>query len=400
MTRPASESAVGAPFEWIDDDAGFADACAAASAADAYAVDTEFHRERTYYPRVAVIQLRWASTTVVVDALAVDLQPLAGLLTGPGMAVLHAAEQDLEVFRRACNALPTRLFDTQIVAGFAGYSTPSLSSLVESILRVRLPKGDRMTDWTRRPLSAGQLSYAASDVEHLFALRDHLVADITSRGRMGWAEDECASLLARAGQDSDPATAWWRIKEARQLRGPASGVAQELAIWREQRARATDVPVRFVLPDLAVAGIAQAQPTTLAQLNAVRGLGGKSLRGDVADAVLAAVARGKQLTRRDLRLPLVDDLEREQRPAAALAAAWVAQLARQEKIDATLLATRADLTAFLGGSDKARLREGWRAKLVGEPLARLVRGEAALVFDGAGGLLLEERSGQPLVLGD
>lgn len=389
-----------APFTWIDDDAAFADACAAAAAEDAYAVDTEFHRERTYFPRVAVIQLRWNATTVVVDALAVDLQPLAGLLRSPGVAVLHAAEQDLEVFRRACGALPTRLFDTQVVAGFAGFSTPSLTTLTESILRVRLPKGDRMTDWTRRPLSEGQLTYAASDVEHLFALRDHLVADVESRGRMEWAEAECAALLERAGQDSDPATAWWRIKEARQLRGPASGVAQELAKWREERARATDVPVRFVLADLAVAGIAQAQPTTLAQLNAVRGLGGKSLRGDVAEAVLAAVARGVKLPKSELRLPAVDDLEREQRPAAALAAAWVAQLARQEKIDATLLATRSDLTAFLGGSPTARLREGWRAKLVGEPLARLVRGEAALVFDGAGGLLLEERSRQPLVLDD
>jgi len=388
------------PFTWIDDDAGFADACAAAAAEDAYAVDTEFHRERTYYPRVAVIQLRWDTTTVVVDALAVDLQPLAGLLASPAVAVLHAAEQDLEVFRRACGALPTHLFDTQVVAGFAGFSTPSLTTLTESILHVRLPKGDRMTDWTRRPLSEGQLSYAASDVEHLFALRDHLVADVESRGRMEWAEAECAALLARAGQDGDPSAAWWRIKEARQLRGAASGVAQELAKWREQRARETDVPVRFVLADLAVAGIAQAQPTTVAQLNAVRGLGGKSLRGDVADAVLAAVARGVELPRSELRLPAVDELEREQRPAAALAAAWVAQLARQEKIDATLLATRSDLTAFLGGAPVARLREGWRAKLVGEPLARLVRGEAALVFDGAGGLLLEERSRQPLVLGD
>ncbi|HVE94059.1 MAG TPA: HRDC domain-containing protein [Acidimicrobiales bacterium] len=389
-----------APFTWIDNDAAFADACAAAAAEDAYAVDTEFHRERTYYPRVAVIQLRWNSTTVVVDALAVDLQPLAGLLRSPALAVLHAAEQDLEVFRRACGALPTRLFDTQVVAGFAGFSTPSLTTLTESILHVRLPKGDRMTDWTRRPLSEGQLTYAASDVEHLFALRDHLVADVESRGRMEWAEAECAALLARAGQDGDPATAWWKIKEARQLRGAASGVAQELATWREQRARETDVPVRFVLADLALAGIAQTQPTSIQQLNAVRGLGGKSLRGDVAEAVLAAVARGVKLPRSELRLPAVDDLEREQRPAAALAAAWVAQLARQEKIDATLLATRSDLTAFLGGSPAARLREGWRAKLVGEPLARLVRGEAALVFDGAGGLLLEERSRQPLVLGD
>ena len=116
----------------------------------------------------------------------------------------------------------------------------------------------------------------------------------------------------------------------------------------------------------------------------------------MATQILEAVARGKALPPDRLRMQLVDDLEREQRPAAALAAAWVAQLARQERIDATLLATRADLTAFLAGNEDSRLRHGWRAELVGAPLARLVAGDAALVFDGNGGLLLEERSGRPL----
>nr|MBA2607764.1 HRDC domain-containing protein [Actinomycetota bacterium] len=189
---------------------------------------------------------------------------------------------------------------------------------------------------------------------------------------------------------------WWRIKEARQCRGAARAIAQELGAWREARAQQTDVPLRFVLPDLAVAGIAQAGPATMAQLNAVRGLSGRGLRGDVAAEVLEAVKRGKALAPELLRLPITDDLEREQRPAAALAAAWVAQLAKYERIDATMLATRADLTSFLAGSTDARLRHGWRAELVGKPLAKLVAGEAALVFDGNGGLLLEERSGVPL----
>jgi ribonuclease D len=169
-----------------------------------------------------------------------------------------------------------------------------------------------------------------------------------------------------------------------------------LAAWRERRAQATDVPVRFVLADLAVAAIAQAAPTTVQQLNAVRGLSGRGVRGDVAEEILAAVAAGKELPPEKLRLPSTDDIEREQRPAAALAAAWVAQLARQERIDATMLATRADLTAFLAGNADAKLRHGWRAQLVGAPLKRLVDGDAALVFDGNGGLLLEERSGRPL----
>lgn len=383
-------------YEWVDTDSAFADACRAAAAEPFYAVDTEFHRERTYYPHLALVQLRWADTTVLVDSLVVDMDPLAQLLQSDALPLLHAADQDLEAFRRACGVLPSQIFDTQIVANFAGFSTPSLTSLVERIVGVKLPKGDRMTDWTRRPLTEGQRVYAASDVEHLATIRDHLCADLTARGRLEWALAECDAALARATAPNDPSVAWWRIKEARQCRGPARAIAQEIAAWRELRAQETDVPVRFVLPDLAVAGIAQSAPTTVAQLNSVRGLAGRGLRGDVAEQVLAAVERGKKLAPDQVRLPANDDLERDQRPAAALAAAWVAQLAKQERIDATTLATRSDLTAFLSGAPDARLRHGWRADLVGKPLAKLVAGEAALAFDGNGGLLLEERSGTPL----
>jgi ribonuclease D len=383
-------------YEWIDDDAAFADACRAAATEEVYAVDTEFHRERTYYPHVALLQLRWADTTVLVDTLVVDMAPLAGLLESQALPFLLAADQDGEVVRRACGTLPSRMFDTQVVANFAGFSTPSLASLAERVVGLRLPKGDRMTDWTRRPLSESQCTYAASDVAHLVAIRDHLIEDLEGRGRLEWAEAECAAALARAATPSDPDVAWWRIKEARQCRGNTRAIAQELAAWRERRAQATDVPVRFVLADLAVAAIAQAAPTTVQQLNSVRGLSGRGVRGDVAEEILLAVARGKELPPDKLRLPSSDDIEREQRPAAALAAAWVAQLARQERIDATMLATRADLTAFLAGNADAKLRHGWRAQLVGAPLKRLVDGDAALVFDGNGGLLLEERSGRAL----
>ncbi len=383
-------------YEWVDTDAAFADACRAAAAEPFYALDTEFHRERTYYPHLALVQLRWSDVTVLVDSLVVDMAPFAQLLQSYALPLLHAADQDLEAFRRACDVLPSRIFDTQIVANFCGFSTPSLTSLVERIVGIKLPKGDRMTDWTRRPLTEGQRVYAASDVEHLAVIRDHLTDELESRGRLDWALAECESALARAAAPNDPSVAWWRIKEARQCRGAARAVAQEIAAWREMRAQETDVPVRFVLPDLAVAGIAQSAPTTIAQLNAVRGLAGRGLRGDVAAQVLEAVERGKQLSPEQVRMPVTDDIEREQRPAAALAAAWVAQLAKAERIDATTLATRADLTAFLGGAPEARLRQGWRAELVGKPLAKLVAGDAALAFDGNGGLLLEERSGTPL----
>lgn len=382
--------------EWVDDQGRFEAVVCEASAAEAYAVDTEFHRERTYYPQLALVQLGWPGGLALIDPFAIDLAPLSALLQGPGLAVLHAADQDLEVLDTACGAIPTRLFDTQLAAGFIGMSSPSLVNLVERLLGHRLPKGDRLTDWTRRPLTAEQQAYAASDVDHLLELRDLLAARLEERGRLGWAEQECEALLRRSRSAQDPTTAWWRIKESRQLRGKARGVAQEVAAWRERRAADLDIPPRFVLPDMAVAAIAQRPPRSRDDLGAVRGLDARHLKGGVVAAVLDAVQRGQALEPSQLRLPPVDDLDRTLRPAVTLVSAWVAQLADDLDIDAGLLATRSDLHAFLRGDAGARLANGWRHELVGTPVRHLVEGHAALAFDGRGGLALEARSYTPV----
>ncbi|MBW3669172.1 MAG: ribonuclease D [Actinobacteria bacterium] len=382
--------------EWVDNDERFEAVVAEAMAADAYAVDTEFHRERTYYPHLALLQLAWPGGLVLVDPAAVDLAPLARLLQGPGLAVLHAADQDLEVLDRACGAVPTRLFDTQLAAGFLGMSSPSLVNLVERLLGTRLPKGDRLTDWTRRPLTDEQQAYAASDVVHLIELRDLIAEQLAARGRLAWAEQECEALLRRSRAPQDPTTAWWRIKESRQLRGKARGIAQELAAWRERRAADLDIPPRFVLPDMALASIAQRPPRNAADLAGVRGLEGRHVKGETGEAILGAVRRGSELPQSQVRLPPSDDLDRTLRPAVTLVSAWVAQLSGDLDIDATLLATRSDLHAFLRGDEGARLATGWRHELVGTPVEHLVKGYAALAFDGRGGLLLEKRSYSPV----
>ena len=379
--------------QWVADQRRFDALVEELAGAPAYALDTEFHRERSYYPRLAVLQLAWAGGVALVDALAVDLRPLAGVLKGPGLAVLHAAEQDLEVLQRACGTVPGRLFDTQLAAGLLGLSSPSLTSLVERLLGVRLAKGDRLTDWTRRPLTADQQAYAAADVEHLLELKAVVAARLEARGRLEWAEEECEVLRSRARQDQDPETAWWRLKDARQLRGVSRAVAQEVMAWRERRAAALDVPPRFVVPDLAVSSMAQRPPRNRQELGAVRGLDGRHLRDDAAAQLLAAIERGRTLPEAKLRRPPVDDLDRALRPAVALVSAWVAHLAAALEVDLTLLATRADLQSFLRGDAGARLATGWRHELVGEPIRQLAEGRAAVALDDAR-LVLEPRSGQ------
>ena len=216
---------------WVDDDAAFRSIVARLCQVEAFGIDTEFHRERTYFPQLALIQLSWDDKKALVDPFAVDLAPFAEALQGPAVVVMHAASQDLEVLDLACGALPRDLFDTQLAAGFVGHSLPSLAALVERFEGVHLPKGDRLTDWLRRPLGEDQCRYAAADVEYLLHLRSVLTELLEERGRLSWALAECETLRLKGRVVRDPDNAWLRIKEARQLRGEVAAVARAVAAW-------------------------------------------------------------------------------------------------------------------------------------------------------------------------
>lgn len=363
-----------------------------------YAVDTEFHRERTYFPKVALVQLGWSTGIALVDPLAVDLQPLAPLLDGPGTAIMHAANQDLEVLQRACGTVPSKLFDTQLAAGFVGFSTPSLALLAERILGVHLPKASRLTDWLQRPLGDAQQTYAAADVAHLHDITDAITHELGSSGRLAWAEEECEDLRTRGWGPNDPESAWLKLKESRQLKGKSRAVARSVAAWRERRAAQLDIPVRHVLPDLAIVGIAMNPPSTSNDLKKLRGVDERHSRGETAAMLLEAVQVGLEAPPDTTPQVRRDDVDRDQRPAVALASAWLSQLGRELRIDAMLLATRSDLSSFLNEDPTSRLAHGWRHALLGEPIRALVAGEFAIAFDGRGGLALEERSGRPVVV--
>lgn len=362
------------------------------------ALDTEFHRERTYFPKVALLQLAWRDQVAIVDPLAVDLEPFADILDSDATIVIHASSQDLEVLARSCGTTPRNLFDTQVAAGFLGMSNPSLASLVEAHFGVHLPKASRLTDWLQRPLSNAQLTYAASDVLYLIELREREIAELKSRGRLPWAEDEFQSLLNKVQVSRTPETAWRKIKEAKHLRGKARDIARSVAAWRERRAIESDQPARFVLPDLAVVAIAQKAPTTPSELANIRGLDERHRRGDYAIEITAAVREGQETPIEVTRRPVSNgEISKELRPAVALVSSWISQLAHDEGIDTAILATRSDLEALLRGDEDARLAFGWRAEMVGEPIRRLISGQASLAFGQNGRLALEERSGRPVL---
>ena len=383
----AAGAAPANPVAWIDDDIALASVVDRVLAEPRYAIDTEFHREQTYFPRLALVQLAWPGGTALVDPLAVGTSELARLFASDAVAVVHAAQQDLDVLGHAIGAIPRHIYDTQIAASFVGYSTPSLVVLVQGELGVTPAKGDRLTDWLRRPLSEAQKDYAAADVRYLLELQDRLDAVLAGLGRTEWVAAACEELRLRPIGAIDPKDAWSRLKDVRTLRGRSRAVAQSLAEWREREAQALDVPVRQVLPDLAVLGIAQRQPLTLDELAQCRGVDHRHRQGRVAREVLAAVERGQQAA----PPPVTgggDDVERALRPAVALISAWVSQVAKDERIDTGMLATRADLVALLGNDPNARLSLGWRAELLGDGIRRLLDGSAGLTFAREGGLRL------------
>ena len=378
-------------YRWIDRQDDLDELTATLLDQPRYALDTEFHRERTYFPKLALVQVAWQTgagqQVALVDPLVVDVGSLRALFASEALCVIHAAQQDLDVLTHSVGSVPQRMFDTQLAAGFVGYGTPSLVALLQGEIGVTPAKGDRLTDWLRRPLSESQCQYAAVDVEYLLEVHERLVASLSEVGRLSWADDACEELRTRPVSGSSPEDAWLRLKDARSLRPAARSVAQSVAAWRERRAMRTDVPVRQVLPDLAVLGIAQRNPSSVKELSQARGVDERHTRGAIAEEILDAVRSATGVPPPPPPAS-VDDLDRALRPAVTLVSAWVSQLARDERLDPALLATRADLVAFLRGDAAARLATGWRNELVGEGIRRLVGGEAGLTFDGEGRLRL------------
>ncbi|MCO4834469.1 MAG: ribonuclease D, partial [Acidimicrobiaceae bacterium] len=263
---------------------------------DRYAIDTEFHRERTYYPQLALIQIAWPGDLVLIDPIAVDPAPLAEVFRSTDVeAVLHACSQDLEVLELAAGAAPSRIFDTQIAAAFVGMRTPSLASLHDQLLGLKLPKANRLTDWLRRPLEPEQQAYAASDVAHLLEIQDLLIDQLEDNGRLAWADDECELARTKGLSVRKPEEAWLRIKEARSLGARARTAAQQLAAWRERSAQDRNIPVRHVLPDLAIVALAQKAPSDPADVGRTRGLERRGVSKRDAAEIVEVISEAKDM---------------------------------------------------------------------------------------------------------
>jgi len=368
------------PPDLIDSSAGLHDLCRRLEPLAWVAMDTEFLREETYYPKLCLLQLGWPGGLACVDPLAgLDLTPLVTALMRPDLLkVLHACRQDLEMLGHLWGAVPGPIFDTQLAAPLLGFPEQmGYAALVERRLGIQLDKAHTRADWTRRPLPPAWLEYAADDVRHLAAIFPSLQAELAERGRLAWLRPEFARLAELSAYQIDPVDAWRRLKGTDRLNPRQRGAVVALAEWRERTAQSADRPRGWILKDETLIDIARALPADREALAGIRGLPERTLARH-GESLLAAVAAGRTVAGTPVaprRAPL--DECHEALVDAAMAVVRLA--AARADINPALLASRRQLELWVAGEAvDDGLLEGWRAAILRAPLMALREGRLGL----------------------
>ncbi len=344
------------------------------------AVDTEFMRERSYEPHLCLVQVAHGEHSAAIDPLAegIDLTPLKDLLRDRSIVkVLHAADQDLEIFLNLLGEVPGPVFDTQIAAAVCDMGEqPGYARVVESLLGVHIDKSSQLTDWSLRPLSRRQIDYAIGDVTHLCHVYERLLATLEEAGRSSWVTSDMERLVDPRRYTVRPEEAFLRVKIRRPKRKTLS-VLREVAAWRESAAKRRDLPRKWVAPDDALAEIAQNLPQNRKQLGRVRKL---KVSNDDADALLEAVQRGlevpadewPELPERKVTVDADDSL-------VALLQALLRLRCEAHGVAMKMVATRSDLEKLAGlKSPDVRALRGWRREVFGNDALALLDGRLAL----------------------
>ena len=351
-------------------------------------VDTEFLRESTFWPKLCVVQMAGPDEAVIIDALTegLDLAPLYKLMADPGVVkVFHAARQDIEIFWNLAKTIPSPMFDTQVAAMVLGYGDSiSYDQLVQRTTGDTIDKSSRFTDWSRRPLSPAQLTYAFSDVTHLRDIYLKLQADLEKRGRVQWVSEEMKILTSPDTYKQEPENAWKRLK-ARVKKPREFAVLIEVAAWREREAQSRDVPRSRVIKDEAIAELAQQQPKTVEALSHMRGLPKGFERSKSGEGILAAIRAAH--ARDPSTIPAIardKPLSNGASATVELLKVLLRLISEQHGVAAKVVATVDELQRIAAEDEPdVPALSGWRRAMFGEQALKLKRGELALAFEGS-----------------
>jgi ribonuclease D len=370
---------------------GLAEYCTQARQHDYVTIDTEFLRERTYYSKLCLIQLAMPGTddsnAVLVDPLSdgLSLEPLYDLFRDTSVVkVFHAARQDLEIFFVDAQVFPEPLFDTQVAAMVCGFGEQvGYETLVKKIARQQVDKTSRFTDWSRRPLTDAQKTYAIADVTHLRQVYEFLAKKLEENNRSHWVQEELGILTNPGTYIIEPVNAWKRVK-TRTSSVKFLSVVQALAAFREEYAQSRDVPRNRVFKDDAMVELANNKPKSMEDLNRSRLLLREARRGDIADGILKAVADGMALPA-DKAPKAPEGREKLQVNPAIADLLRVLLKAKTESagVAAKLIAPASDLDALAAGMRDVAALSGWRAEVFGDDALRLCEGKIALAAVGS-----------------
>ena len=373
------------PIQYIDTPDQLAKLCEQIKKETWLALDTEFLREKTYYPKFCLLQIATPEWVACVDPIALPkLDALFEALYNPAIVkVFHSCRQDLEIFFQWTGQLPSPIFDTQVAAPLLGFQdNPGYAMLVSSLLSVNLNKAHTRADWSKRPLTEAELEYAADDVIYLCQIYQIMVQKLTVLGRIDWLKNDFAELTNPALYTVDPEKAWFKIKGKNKLTGKQLSIIQTLAEWREKTAQAEDRPKSWLLRDELLFDLAKLQPETVPELANVRGINERAVN-----------RYGKELcqliTTAKNRPPLpLNEKDRsakktqQQEAILDILTALVRVRAEENALNPTILASRKDLEGLLSnGDDECPLLHGWRYTMAGKELVGLLKGELLLGID-------------------
>jgi len=384
---PPAEIVYSTTMSLITDSAELAAFCDRLAGADFVTVDTEFMRDKTYWPKLCLVQLGGPEEAACVDVLAegIDIGPLLALMANSAvLKVFHAARQDFEIFFNLMGSVPAPVFDTQVSAMVCGFGdSVGYETLVSKLARQRIDKTMRFTDWQRRPLTERQIEYALADVTHLRVVYEKIRDRLEKNGRAAWVEAEMAALCDPGLYRVDPYETWRRLK-IRNAKPRTLAILRELAAWREQEAQRRDVPRNRVLRDEGLVEIAIHTPKTRDDLGALRGLHGGQSGGAAGVAILEAVKRGQAIPDADCPTrPRGRDEPRGPGPSVDLLKVLVKLKAESAGVAQRLIANSEDIEAISldDEADVPALR-GWRRELFGEDALALKHGRLALTSNG------------------
>jgi ribonuclease D len=367
----------------ITDSGALAEFCERQQGADFVAVDTEFMRERTYWPILCLVQVAGPEEAAAIDALApgIDLAPLLALMADERtLKVFHAARQDIEIFFNLTGAVPSPLFDTQIAAMVCGFGdAASYETLVSKLARASLDKSSRFTDWSHRPLTERQIRYALADVVHLRTVHDRLQQVLAANGRGSWFAEEMSTLRDPATYRAEPAEAWRRFRLRGRIDPRFFGVLRAVAAWREAAAQQRNLPRGRIVKDEAVLEIAAHQPRTIEALARTRSLGKGVAEGRLGGEILDAVQRGLDTSATIAPPPSRAETPPGLGPLVELLRVLLKQRCETHQVAQKLVASADDLEA-IAADDQAPVAalSGWRREIFGNDAIALKQGRLAL----------------------